>query len=54
MAQRTTNLSFSKFSYCRQAAPGTHDGTNTSSAYRLTNDTSYMSGYNYLLFLARV
>lgn len=50
MAQRTTNLSFSKFSYCRQAAPDSHDGTNTSTAYRLTDDTSYIYGYNYLLF----
>lgn len=50
MAQVTRDLSFSKFSYCKQASPNAHDGTNTSTQYRLSDDYTDHSYDNFLLF----
>ena len=50
MAQATRDLSFSKFSYCKQASPNAHDGTNTSTQYRLSDDYTDHSYENRLLF----
>jgi len=50
MANVTRDLSFSKFSYCKQASPNAHDGTNTSTQYRLSDDYTDRSYDNFLLF----